>query len=61
MDGISSGGIVVLKKGSQQLPIGYERVNLGCEKIEIWEKRAETDFYDGRRKWEINDVYKTSR
>lgn len=44
MDGISSGGIVVLKKGSQQLPIGYERVNLGCEKIEIWEKRAETDF-----------------
>lgn len=61
MDEISPGGIVVLKKGSQQLPIEYERVNLGCEQIEIWEKRAETDFYDGRRKWETNDVYKTSR
>lgn len=44
MDEISPGGIVVLKKGSQQLPAGYERVNLGCEQIEIWEKRAETDF-----------------
>lgn len=44
MDGISPGGIVVLKKGSQQLSAGYERVNLGCEQIEIWEKRAETDF-----------------
>lgn len=44
MDGISPGGSVVLKKESQQLPAGYERVNLGCKQIEIWEKRAETDF-----------------
>lgn len=40
MDEISVGGIVVLKKESQQLPEGYEKVELGCERIEIWKKKG---------------------
>ena len=43
MDEISSGSIVVLEKGSQQLPTGYEKVNLGCEQIEVWVKAAGMD------------------
>lgn len=43
MDEISSGSIVVLEKGSQQLPTGYKKVNLDCEQIEVWEKMAGMD------------------
>lgn len=38
IDEISVGGIVVLKKEAQQLPEGYEKVELGCTQIEVWEK-----------------------
>ena len=38
LDKISEGGIVVVKTASQQLPEGYKKVDLGCERIEVWEK-----------------------
>lgn len=44
MNVISPGGIVILKKDSQELPQGYEKVDLECEQIEVWEKAEETDF-----------------
>ena len=38
MDEIVPGGIVVSQKASFQLEEGYERVDLGCDQIEVWEK-----------------------
>lgn len=38
IDEISVGGIVILEKASRQLPKGYEKVELECKQIDIWEK-----------------------
>ena len=40
MDEIVPGGIVVSPKASFQLEEGYERVDLGCDQIEVWEKTS---------------------